>query len=311
MRVIFMGTPDFSVPALQSIIQAGHDVVAVYTQPPRPKGRGQALQKSPVHLCAEKHNIPVYTPVSFKKDPDALKQFLQHQTDIAVVAAYGLILPKAVLEHPRFGCLNIHASILPRWRGASPIQRAIWAGDSETGITIMQMDEGLDTGGMMLIEKTPITEKTTAQSLHDELSIMGGKMIVQVLSDIQQYESVSSQPQDNQHSNYAALLKKEDGKIDWQQPAAAIDRQVRALTPWPSTWTNGMGKRFKIITGHVENNYNGPYYAAGMVLDNTGCVQCGDNTVYKIEQIQPDGSKTMQMRDAINGHYCRVHERFE
>jgi methionyl-tRNA formyltransferase len=208
------------VPALKSIAQSGHEIVAVYTQPPRPKGRGQHLQKSPVHACADGLGLPVYHPQSFKKDPAACAEFAALGADVAVVAAYGLILPKVVLEAPRYGCINIHASLLPRWRGASPIQRAVWAGDASSGITIMQMEEGLDTGPMMASCAVALDRTTTAVQLHDTLSDLGGEMIVPVLDQLGQLEKT---PQDDLLSVYAPLLKKDDGRVDWAQNCESID----------------------------------------------------------------------------------------
>lgn len=285
MRIIFMGTPDFSVPALRNITKT-HKVIAVYTQPPRPKGRGHQVQKSPVHLAAEEYGIPVRTPASFKKDPAALAEFLALEADVAVVAAYGLILPKAVLEHPQYGCLNIHASLLPRWRGASPIQRAIWAGDTETGVTIMQMDEGLDTGPMILKKAVPVTAETTAQTLHDTLSAIGSDLILEALSTLEKTGALKSEKQDDAHTTYAPLLKKEDGVIDWTQTPEAIHRQVRALNPWPGTSSTLNGQRFKILAGEIKDG------------------------LYQVTRLQPEGGKPMDIKSAINGGYLKASDRF-
>jgi methionyl-tRNA formyltransferase len=292
-----MGTPDFSVPALAALHKAGHEIVAVYSQPPRPKGRGQQVQKSPVHIYAEENNIPVFTPKTLKT-PEAQAEFSRHRADVAIVAAYGLILPKAVLAAPKHGCINIHASILPRWRGASPIQRAIWAGDPETGITLMQMDEGLDTGPMIAIEKIAITEKTTTPSLHDELSALGGKMIVKVLANLESSGKLPATPQNDDETTYAPLLKKEDGKIDWTNSAAVIDRQIRALNPWPGTWTEFEGRRIKILAAELSPAKGNP----GEVLDKHGHIGHG----LKILKLQPEGKSPMDFPAAINGGYVRI-----
>lgn len=303
-RVVFMGTPDFAVPALQAILNAGHEVVAVYSQPPRPKGRGQQVQKSPVQDCAEQHNIPVFNPRSLRKDPDAVAVFASHEADVAIVAAYGLLLPKTVLDAPRFGCLNIHASLLPRWRGAAPIQYAIWHGDVESGVTIMQMEEGLDTGPMLLKDTTPITAHTTAQQLHDALSAIGGKLIVQALA---QLETLVPEKQDDALTCYAHLLQKENGLIDWSQDAARIDRQIRALTPWPGTYTYlPNGQRLKILkaviaSGHTENDIG--------VIDKNGVVACGNHTAIQLEIVQPENSKAMDVVSAMNGKYFSAGQR--
>lgn len=220
-RTIFMGTPGFAAVALKAIIDAGHEVVAVYSQPPRPKGRGMDVQKSPVHILAEESGIDVRTPVSVKT-PEAIADFQALQADVAVVAAYGLILPRAILDAPRHGCLNIHASLLPRWRGAAPIQRAIMAGDAETGVTIMQMEEGLDTGSMLLRETLPIAAETNAGALHDALAELGARMIVDALDRLPDGLSATPQPADG--VTYAAKITKDEARIDWRRSALEIDR---------------------------------------------------------------------------------------
>ena len=278
LKIIFMGTPDFAVPALERIIASNHNVVAVYTQPPRPKGRGHHVQKSPVHETAEKNNIPVYHPKNFKAEEDK-EQFQALKADVAVVAAYGLILPQAILDAPKYGCLNIHASLLPRWRGASPIQHAIWKGDQESGVTIMQMERGLDTGPMISKESTPITSTTTAQELHDALSSISGNMILPVLDELSENKEVTSEIQDDALSTYAPMLKKEDGDIDWTHSPQEIDQQIRALNPWPGTFMKGLKGRVKVLKAHIEN-YE-------LVLDI----------------VQPEGKKAMDYISAINGGY--------
>ena len=305
LRVVFMGTPEFSVPALQAIIDAGHDVIAVYSQPPRPKGRGQVLQKSPVHLAAEAAGIPVFNPVSLKKDPQAVAEFSALGADIAVVAAYGLILPLSVLNAPRLGCLNIHASLLPRWRGASPIQRAVWAGDAESGITIMQMEEGLDTGPMIQKSTLPIPDSMTAGMLHDALSMMGGGMIIEVLARLARDGRIASEIQDDAQSTYAPMLKKDDGRIDWSLPALAIDRQIRALNPWPGVWTmTPGGQRLRILAAVVADDIS-THASPGVVVDRAGLVACGGGTVLGLMTVQPDSGKAMDVSAAINGHYIQ------
>ncbi len=298
MKIIYMGTPDFSVPALQVLIDSEHEVIAVYSREPKPKGRGQQVQKTPVHELADKYFIPVFTPKSFKKDPDAVAQFQRLNADIAIVAAYGLILPLSVLNAPKFGCLNIHASLLPRWRGASPIQHAIWKGDAVSGVTIMQMEEGLDTGPMLSKRDINIEDMTTPQ-LHDELSIIGAEMVVNILKEIPDGEK-----QDDALSVYAPMLKKEDGLIDWNNAAIDIDRQVRALNPWPGTYTSGEGgKRLKIVKGYIVKPELDE--KAGTVLPK-GAIMCGDGFAYQIEILQPENSKAMDVASAINGHHLKV-----
>jgi methionyl-tRNA formyltransferase len=304
LRIIFMGTPDFAVPALQKLIASEHDVIAVYSQPPRPKGRGHQVQKSPVHLAAEDVGIPVYHPVNFKT-PEAVEEFQSLNADIAVVAAYGLILPVSVLEAPKHGCLNIHASLLPRWRGASPIQHAIWKGDKVSGVTIMQMEKGLDTGPMIVKGEVEITPDMTASRLHDELAEIGGNLVLDVLDVLDNSGDVLGTPQDHENMTYAPMLKKEDGKIDWNVPAYEIDWQVRALNPWPGTWMEIAGKRFKIkgisLVRDGMSATGNPH-----IIDAKGHVLCGDGGVLRIDMIQPEGAKAMDFVSAVNGGYIEV-----
>lgn len=280
LRVIFMGTPGFAAVALKALSDAGHDIVMVYSQPPRPKGRGLGVQPGPVHALAEELGLPVRTPVSVKT-PEAIAEFQSLQADVAVVAAYGLILPQAILDAPRHGCLNIHASVLPRWRGASPIQHAIWKGDDHSGVTIMQMERGLDTGPMIAVETTPITEDTTASSLHDALSDIGARMIVDVVATLSTDGKLSATPQDEALFTYAPMLKKTDGAIEPHQSAVETDRQVRALNPWPGTYIDGLKGRVKILKAHLQD----------------------DTLIYDI--VQPEGKKPMDMVSAINGGYVQ------
>lgn len=302
LRVVFMGTPDFSVPALAALHKAGHEIVAVYSQPPRPKGRGQQVQKSPVHAYAEENAIPAFTPKTLKT-AEAQTEFAAHRADVAVVAAYGLLLPKDVLDAPKHGCINIHASILPRWRGASPIQRAIWAGDTETGITLMQMDIGLDTGPMIAVEKVAIKGKTTASSLHNELSALGGRMIVKAIEELESKGTLTSTPQDDEETTYAGMLKKDDGKINWLNSAVMIDCQIRALNPWPGTWSIVDGKRMKILSAEISKAAVGN---PGFIIERDGRVVCGNQTAIKILKIQPEGKGAMDFPSAVNGGYIRI-----
>lgn len=308
LRVIFMGSPEFAVPALNALHKAGHEIICVYSQPPRPKGRGKQVQPCPVHQAAEELGLPVRTPISFKKEPDAVTAFQELNADIAVVAAYGLILPESVLNAPTYGCLNIHASLLPRWRGASPIQHAIWKGDTETGVTIMQMEKGLDTGPMIEKRSLPITEETTTPELSEALSHLGAAAIVDVLRKLPQLEAV---PQDDRLSNYAPLLSREDGHIDWTQTAADIHRQIRALNPWPGTWTLLNGDRLKILKAHIspspvmEGSETKPF---GTLIDKTGIIACGENSFLQLDTIQPPNAKAMDIASAVNGNYLKVGE---
>lgn len=304
MRVVFMGTPEFAVPALSRLIQAGHDVVAVYTRAPQPKGRGHQVQKSPVHAIADSHAIPVYTPKSLRRDPAAVAAFRAHAADVAIVAAYGLLLPPDVLSGTKHGCLNLHASLLPRWRGASPVHRAVWAGDPETGVTLMQMDQGLDTGAM--IEKTvvPITPQSTTLSLLPQLADAGAELMIRVLTRLERDGRLTAEPQDDQKSTLAPLLTKQDGKIDWTKSAVDIDRQVRALAPWPGTFFDHAGKRFKLIAGSPMDDTTSAQ--PGTVLSADGLIAAGGGTRYRLAQIQPDGGKPMPPESAVNGGYWSV-----
>lgn len=306
LKIIFMGTPDFAVPALQALIHGPHNVIAVYTQPPRPKGRGQQVQFSPVHQRAIDNDIPVFTPRSLRKDEQTRQQFCLMNADIAVVAAYGLLLPKDILESPRFGCLNIHGSLLPRWRGASPIQHAIWKGDKESGNCIMKMEEGLDTGPVLLRRVVPIHPHTTAQSLYDELGALGGGMIHEVIDYTARHgELPPAVAQDNRLSTYAPMLKKEDGLVDWTQAAGSIDCQIRGLHSWPGVYTfTADGKRLKILDAvPVVMTTLEP---AGTLLDKQGHIACGQGSVLRLGKVQPDNAKPMDMAAAFNGRYIGV-----
>lgn len=303
LRIAFMGTPDFSVPALKALISSRHKIVCVYSQPPRPKGRGQHVQESPVHEAAKVAGIEVRTPLNFKKDED-IAAFMALELDVAVVAAYGLILPKSILDAPVHGCLNIHASLLPRWRGAAPIQRAILEGDTETGITIMQMDVGLDTGPMIKKKSVPIRPSTTAQSLHDMLSAVGSAMIVDVIDSLADNGKLDATAQPEEGFTYAKMLKKEEGKIDWSKPAAFIDRQVRAFNPWPGTWCEGeKGRRLKILEA-IPMPFKSEE-AAGTVIDEDGVVVCGDGATIKLEALQPESKNPMTIANAYSGGYLK------
>jgi methionyl-tRNA formyltransferase len=304
LRIAFMGTPDFSVPALKALISSRHKVVCVYSQPPRPKGRGQHIQESPVHEAAKAAGIEVRTPLNFKKDED-IAAFMALELDVAVVAAYGLILPKQILDAPVHGCLNIHASLLPRWRGAAPIQRAILEGDTETGITIMQMDVGLDTGPMIKKKSVMIRPSTTAQSLHDMLSAVGSSMIVDVIGTLADKGILEATPQPEEGFTYAKMLKKEEGKIDWSKPAAFVDRQIRAFNPWPGTWCeSGKGRRLKILEA-IPMPFRAEA-AAGTILDDDGVVVCGDGATIKLETVQPESKNPMNVSNAYSGGYLKA-----
>jgi methionyl-tRNA formyltransferase len=298
LRVVFMGTPDFSVPALSEIVAAGHDVLAVYTQPPRPAGRGMAARKSPVHHFAEEAGIPVLTPRSLKS-ANVQNQFYTHDADVAVVAAYGLILPRAVLEAPRYGCLNIHASLLPRWRGAAPIQRALMAGDPETGVCIMQMDEGLDTGPVCMGERIAIGPDMTAGELHDELSLMGARLIALALRRLSEGR-LASRPQPPQGATYAAKIVKGEERIDWTLPAIDVHNRIRAFSPMPGAWfealLSGKTERIKVLRSVVVPGRGEP----GQMLDTQLTVACGSMAV-RLTRVQRSGKKPMLGAEFLRG----------
>jgi methionyl-tRNA formyltransferase len=289
-----MGTPDFSVPILENLIYAGHEVAAVYSQPARPAGRGHQLRPSPVAAAAEARGILVRTPKSLKSVEEQ-EAFAALKADVAIVAAYGLILPKAILDAPRQGCINVHASLLPRWRGAAPIQRCIEAGDHVTGVTIMQMDEGLDTGAMLLMEDIAITPTTTGGSLHDDLSAMGARMAVEALRRLEA-GSLLATPQPPEGVTYAAKLAKEEGRVDWRRSAAEIDRQLRAFTPWPGVWFEFKGERIKLISAKPVEGKGEP----GQVLDDQLTVACGEGAL-KIGTLQRAGKGAMTAADLLRG----------
>ncbi len=302
LTIVFMGTPPFAVAALDALVKAGHTVAAVYTQPPRPAGRGYEVQKSAVHLYADAHGLPVFTPKSLKKDAEARAVFASHHADVAVVAAYGLILPQEVLDAPVHGCINIHASLLPRWRGAAPIQRAIMAGDDASGVCIMQMEAGLDTGPVLLRDSVAITTATTATTLHDALADMGGRLIVDAMAQI---DTLTAQIQSEYGVTYAHMLSKDDGRIDWTHNAATIERQLRALTPWPGVWClRANGQRLKVLAVEIAGTSNAP---AGTLLADA-LVACGDGTALRLVSVQPENKKAMAARDALNGGILKTGE---
>ena len=292
MRVAFMGTPEFSVPALSALIEAGHEIACVYSQPPRPAGRGHKKRLSPIQELAESLDLDARQPSSLG-EKTVQAEFLSLNADVAVVVAYGLILPKPILSAPRLGCLNIHASLLPRWRGAAPIQRAILAGESETGITIMQIDDGLDTGPILAVERVPITKKTTASNLHDELANIGARLIVEVLSD--DLPSPVSQPEEG--VTYAQKLDRAEGRIDWTRASSEIDRRVRALNPWPGVWCELNSERLQILSVKPVNGSGVP----GTVIAEPLIVACGEGAL-QIDQVQRAGRSKMPTADFVRGY---------
>ena len=292
MRLAFMGSPDFSVPALRTLHGAGHEIAAVYCQPPKPAGRGYALRPCPVQAAAEALGLPVRTPRRLRTDPAAQEAFAALDLDAAVVAAYGLILPPAMLAAPRRGCINIHASLLPRWRGAAPIQAAVLAGDAETGITIMQMDAGLDTGSMLLRGTMPIGPTTTSAELHDALAELGAQLVLRTLR-----EDPAPEVQPAEGATYAPKLTREDGRIDWARDAAQIERQVRAFDPWPGTFTMLRGAMLKVLRAEPADGVGTP----GTVLDRNLAVACGAGAL-RLTQVQLAGRPAMAADAFLRGH---------
>ncbi len=292
MRVIFMGTPDFSVPALDALIEAGHEVAAVYCQPPRPAGRGKKERPSPVQARAEDLGLELRHPVSLKT-ADEQAAFAALGADVAVVVAYGLILPHAILRAPVHGCLNIHASLLPRWRGAAPLHRAIMAGDAETGVSIMQMDEGLDTGAVLMCEATPIGAEETTGELHDRLSAMGARLIVEALARL---DRLTPEPQPAEGVTYAAKIDKAEARIDWTRPAPEVDAMIRGLSPFPGAWTEMEGQRVKLLASRVSVGEGAP----GEVLDGALRVACGRGAV-QLLRLQRAGGAVQDAEDFQRG----------
>ena len=292
MRLIFMGTPDFSVATLDALIAAGHEIAAVYTQPPRPAGRGKQLRPSPVRMRAQELGLEVRHPVSLK-GADEQTAFAALDAEAAVVVAYGLILPLPVLNAPKRGCFNVHASLLPRWRGAAPIQRAIEAGDALTGVTIMQMEQGLDTGPMLLKGEVAIG-RMTAGELHDQLAAMGARLMVEALARL---DALPAQPQDDALATHAAKIDKAEARIDWARPASQLERTVRALSPFPGAWFELAGERIKLLRAELAEGEDVP----GTVLDSRMRIACGQEAL-RPELVQRAGRPAMPLADFLRGH---------
>lgn len=298
MRVVFMGTPEFSVTALKAVVEAGHEVVCVYSQPPRPAGRGQQLRPSPVQAAAEAMGLPVRHPVKLRSAEDQA-EFAALEADVAVVVAYGLILPQPILDAPKFGCLNIHASLLPRWRGAAPIHRAIMAGDAETGVCIMQMEAGLDTGPVLLREALPIGESQTTADLHDALSELGGRLIAEALARLPE---LTPEVQPEEGVTYAHKIDKAEARIDWSEPASVVARKIRGLSPFPGAWCQLGPERLKLLRATAQDGQGAPgaILAAPKAADEPLVIACGEGAV-AITEAQREGKRALPVQQALQG----------
>ncbi|MFZ1815582.1 MAG: methionyl-tRNA formyltransferase [Rhizobiaceae bacterium] len=302
-RIVFMGTPDFSVPALAALHASGHQIIACYSQPPRPAGRGMELRKSPVHVRAEELGIPVFTPQSLKGETEEAI-FRDHRADLAVVIAYGLLLPQAILDAPTHGCYNIHASLLPRWRGAAPIQRAIMAGDTMTGVMVMKMDAGLDTGPIAMVERQPISPEMNAGELHDRLSELGASLIVRAIAAIEE-ETLQLENQPEQGVTYASKLSKSETRIDWDQSAHRVHDHIRALAPSPGSWfevaVQDRPERIKVLAaGPLEMTGSNSSVEPGTVLDDRLSIACGQGAV-QLLRLQRAGRQPVGAEDFLRG----------
>lgn len=305
MKIVFMGTPDFSVPALQQLHDSGYEIVGVYTQPPRPAGRGKKERQSPVHAKALALGLEIRHPENLKSD-ETQSDFAALNADIAVVVAYGLLLPQEMLDTPKLGCLNIHASLLPRWRGAAPIHRAIMAGDARTGISIMQMERGLDTGPVLLMEETEIKFNETTACLHDRLSDMGAKLINKTLKNIPDL-TVKTQPLEG--VTYAAKIDKSEARIDWSQTAEVVDRQIRGLSPFPGAWTIYQGERLKCLASEVIDAET-DLSVVGRILNDRLEIACANGAI-RITELQKAGRSAQSADDFMRGAAIKMGDQFE
>jgi methionyl-tRNA formyltransferase len=298
LNIIFAGTPDFAARHLQALLGSEHNVIAVYTQPDRPAGRGKKLTPSPVKVLAEQAGVPVHQPESLRNE-QAQAELAALGADIMVVVAYGLILPQAVLDTPRLGCINVHGSLLPRWRGAAPIQRAIWAGDAETGVTIMQMDKGLDTGAMLHKASLPIAPDDTSASLYDKLAAIGPQALLHTLALLATGKAVA-EPQDDAQANYADKLSKEEALIDWRQPAAHLERCVRAFNPWPVSYFMLDGHNIKVWQAQALDDASGQPPGTLLRAGKAGIDVATGDGVLRLLSLQPPGKKAMSCQDLLN-----------
>lgn len=311
MKAVFMGTPDFAVPTLQKMIDMGIEVTAVVTQPDKAKGRGKKVIYSPVKECALAHDLPVYQPVRIRKEPEFIQTLRDMQPDVIVVVAFGQILPKEILDIPRLGCVNVHASLLPKFRGAAPIQWSIIDGEDVTGVTTMLMDAGLDTGDMLLKTEIPMDPKETGGSLHDKLAAVGGELLEKTLIGLEAGTIVPEKQDDSQAGEYARMLDKELGHIDFNQPAVVIERLIRGLNPWPSAYTYIDGKTLKIWEAEVlDRNYGCEYGEVAEVTRNCLIIQTGIGAL-SVKSVQLQGKKRMDIAAFLNGYTIEKGTRFD
>ena len=298
LRIVFAGTPDFAARHLAALLSSQHQIIAVYTQPDRPAGRGKKLTASPVKTMALEHDIAVYQPENFKSE-DAKQTLAELNADIMIVVAYGLLLPKVVLDTPRLGCINVHGSILPRWRGAAPIQRSIWAGDEQTGVTIMQMDIGLDTGDMLKVATLDIAADDTSATMYEKLADLGPQALVDCLGDITSGKAIPEK-QDDEQANYAQKLSKEEAKIDWQLSAAHIERCVRAFNPWPMSYFSVADNNVKVWKSQIANESTDASPGTIIKADKTGIYVATGDGILILEQLQIPGKKALAVQDILN-----------
>ncbi len=296
MKVIFMGTPDMAVPSLQALFDSSHEIVQVYTKPPAKSGRGQKLNISPIHDLANKLNLPVSCPTTLKTE-EVAEQLASLKADIIVVAAYGHILPKNILDLCKYGCINIHPSLLPRWRGAAPIERTVLAGDMETAVCIMKMDVGLDTGDILLQQKVVLDSQITTEKLYEKLAPIGAKLLIEALDN---FENLTTTPQSEEGITYAKKLLKEESIIDWQQSAEQIDRMIRALNPWPGCFFKYKGEMIKVLKARLVNNTINSKFSAGEVIDNQLSINCGQGAL-QLLKLQRPGRNPLDLADFLRG----------
>jgi methionyl-tRNA formyltransferase len=312
LRLIFMGTPEFAVPTLSALADHGHEIAAVYTRAPKPGGRrGLSLQPTPVEQEARRRGLAVLTPKTLRTD-EALAEFRAHKADAAVVVAYGMILPQAILDAPRLGCYNLHASLLPRWRGAAPINRAIMAGDAETGVMVMKMDVGLDTGDVAMAERLAVTDAMTASDLHDALAPLGADLMVRAMTALER-GGLTLQKQAEEGVTYAAKIEKAEARIDWAKPAHAVLRHIHGLSPFPGAWSevqvDGEAVRVKILRCALADGSGGPDLQPGAVLDDQLTIACGEGAI-RINELQRAGKAPMQAADFLRGAPLKPGMRF-